>query len=210
MIDSTITIIYIAFGLGMLHALDADHILTITGISARKNQWQQVMRYSLHWAIGHSFSLLIIGVSIFLLGSSFNESFSMYAEIIVATVLAAIGFNLLLNAKQKLPHTESSVKENFQSSHKALAIGSIHGIAGTASILALIPVTKISDPYLALSYLVIFSIGILISMMLFGGVLRHSIKRLIHYYPRSIVMVQMVAGVLAIIFSANLLIGFMG
>ncbi len=202
MFDSIYTILSLALGFGMLHALDADHVLTVTGIAARENQWQKILKYSSHWAIGHSLSLLSAGFFVFLLGISFNSAFSHYAELIVAVILAIIGVRILAESmKQIFGLKFSSEKNHTLSSRRALIVGGIHGVAGTASILALIPVSKITEPVLALSYLVFFSVGVIFSMFVFGGVFRHAIIRILLRYPNSTAMLQAFIGSAAIIFS---------
>jgi len=204
MLHSTFTLLTYALGLGMLHALDADHLVTISGLSAQKNQWQRAFKYSVHWVIGHSFSLIIIGISVFLLGVSFNQNFSFYAELLVALLLSVIGLRLLINAKQNYHHLKVNIQEDQHSSQKALAIGSIHGVAGTSSILAIIPVAKMDDPYIALSYITIFSAGVLVSMLIFAVLFRHTVIKLIKSSPRSIIFIQVGIGIFAILFALNL------
>jgi len=205
MLDSVATILALSLGLGMLHALDADHLLTVTGISANENQWKKLFRYCFHWALGHSASLILIGFSIFLLGLSFNSLFSQYAELSVAVILAVIGVQVLVESFQSLLGIKRKAnKENSISSARALVVGSIHGVAGTASVLALIPMAKISEPVVAIGYLIIFSLGVILSMFIFGGVFRHTATHLFLRYPQSIIMVKIVIGILALFFAFKL------
>jgi hypothetical protein len=44
-------------------------------------------------------------------------------------------------------------------------------MAGSAPLLALIPLTQIASSWLGIAYLGIFAIGVLLSMLLFGGLL---------------------------------------
>ncbi len=207
MFDSIYTILPLALGLGMLHALDADHVLTVTGISANNNQWHRLLKYSSHWALGHSFSLLFIGLCVFLLGLSFNSAFSEYAELIVATILALIGIRILIeSARQILGFKPDLKKQSKLSTSRAIVVGSVHGVAGTASVLALIPVSKMTEPLLALSYLMFFSIGVIFSMFIFGSVFRHTVTRIILRYPHATTVMQMLIGLFAIAFSVKLVL----
>ncbi len=202
MFDSIYTILSLALGFGILHALDADHVLTVTGIAARENQWQKILKYSSHWAIGHSLSLLSVGFAVFLLGVSFNSAFSHYAELIVAAILAIIGGRILAESIRQISGLKLPVeKSGSLSSRRALVVGGIHGLAGTASILALIPVAKITEPALAISYLLFFSLGVIFSMFVFGGMFRHAVIRVLLRYPQSAAILQAFIGCVAIIFS---------
>jgi len=217
MVDSIATILSVALGFGMLHALDADHVLTVTGISSHNNQWNKLLKYSLRWAFGHGFSLLFIGLSIFLLGFSFNSIFSQFAELIVAGILALIGCRILIvsvksiwdfkfpiNKKNLVGGRESKISS--PSSNRAIFMGSLHGVAGTASVLAIIPITKISEPLVALGYLLSFSLGVVLSMFIFGGIFRHAMVGIFFRYPRGIIIVQVCIGVFAVIFSFKLML----
>ncbi len=55
--------------------------------------------------------------------------------------------------------------------HSASFVGMIHGLAGSAPLLALIPLTNQESPWLGLAYLILFCLGVLISMLSFGGFL---------------------------------------
>jgi ABC-type nickel/cobalt efflux system permease component RcnA len=55
-------------------------------------------------------------------------------------------------------------------------IGVLHGTAGSAPLLALIPITQIASPWWGIAYLALFAIGVLLSMLLFGGLLSTAIR----------------------------------
>ena len=48
----------LAFGLGLLHALDADHIAAVSGLTGHRPSLKNSLRFCLRWAIGHG-SVLI-------------------------------------------------------------------------------------------------------------------------------------------------------
>jgi hypothetical protein len=47
----------------------------------------------------------------------------------------------------------------------------IHGLAGSAPLIGLMPIGNFDSPWLGLGYIAIFSFGALISMLIFGGLL---------------------------------------
>ena len=57
-------------------------------------------------------------------------------------------------------------------------MGALHGLAGSAPLLALIPVMGEGSLLVALAYLVCFGSGVMIAMLLFGGVLGRLASRL--------------------------------
>ncbi|MGI1679698.1 MAG: sulfite exporter TauE/SafE family protein [Cellvibrionaceae bacterium] len=62
-------------------------------------------------------------------------------------------------------HKESSLNHH---QHLPAAMGALHGLAGSAPVLALIPITMLDDFKHAIFYLLSFSIGTTLSMMLYA------------------------------------------
>ena len=48
--------------LGCLHSLEADHIVTVSNLILNKNSLKKSLRLALQWALGHSFTLLVLSV----------------------------------------------------------------------------------------------------------------------------------------------------
>jgi len=189
----------LAFGLGMLHSLDADHIMAVSNL-AQNNQHQggikNSIHFCLHWACGHGLVLFLVGVVVFILGVSLPAELSLYAEMVVAAVLIVIGLFVLYDVWQRrihihfhqhdnLPkhaHWHSHANQNsHRHSHTALFVGMLHGLAGFAPLLAIIPATMTSvtitqRAWSGFLYLIIFSLGVLAAMLLFGGVLGYFSK----------------------------------
>ena len=179
-------ILGLAFGLGLLHALDADHILTVSTLASRqsagnKHPW----KFSLQWALGHGLTLLALGGIALVIGAAFPATISRYAEATVGIMLIAIGIWVLsgiyrqrlrlgFHSHKNLPrhaHWHNAMLPVRNHDHSATLAGALHGTAGSAPILALIPVASQQSPAWGLLYLVLFSAGVLACMLLFGGLL---------------------------------------
>jgi len=187
-------ILTLAFGLGLLHSLDADHIMAVSNLASGRPNLKITVQFCLRWAIGHGLTLFIIGLLVFALGYSLPSTISLYAEFVVGIILVAIGIVVLFDAFRKhahihfhkhdgLPahaHWHSHKKEkSHRHTHTALFVGMVHGLAGSAPLLALIPVAMSNKPVYGFIYLVIFSMGVLCAMLLFGGVLGLFTKKII-------------------------------
>lgn len=179
-------ILILAFGLGLLHSLDADHIMAVSNLASAQPGRKKIIRFCLHWALGHAVTLLVIGLLVFALGFSLPSSLSLYAEAVVGLVLIIIGIIVLADVIRQhahihfhqhdgLPshaHWHSHKKENsHRHAHTAVFVGMLHGLAGSAPLLALIPIAMSEQPLYGFMYLIIFSLGVLFAMLLFGGVL---------------------------------------
>ena len=176
----------LAFGLGMLHSLDADHIMTISNLAAGRPDRKTSLIFSLRWALGHGFTLMLIGLLVFLFGLSLPTWIAQYAELGVALILVLIGVYVLFDILRRqihihfhqhddLPvhahwHTHAS-HASHQHTHTATFVGMLHGLAGSAPLLALLPLAVRQQPVLGFIYLLIFSAGVLLAMLIFGGLL---------------------------------------
>jgi len=195
---SITAILFLAFGLGIMHAMDADHIMVITNFIGRRPSLKQSLRYSARWAFGHGAALLVAGFFVFILGRAIPVELSEAAERVVGAVLIALGIWVLRDLRRKQAHLHFHTHHNLpyhahwhshphdsktihpadthKHGHSAVMIGLLHGVAGSAPLLALIPLTQISSPWLGIAYLLIFASGVLVSMMLFGGVLSGAMR----------------------------------
>ena len=83
-------------GGGLLHALDADHILAVSTVAAGGDaSRRRVLRTALNWALGHGLSLGVVTLSVLGLGLAMPEGLSAMAELLVG-VRRVEGFDLEL------------------------------------------------------------------------------------------------------------------
>ena len=57
--------------LGCLHALEADHIVTVSNLALNKGSLKKSMHLAIQWALGHSLTLIILALLVFSLDSAF-------------------------------------------------------------------------------------------------------------------------------------------
>ena len=158
-------------------------------------------------AVGFILALAII------FGLAFPDVISKWAELFVGIMLIGLGvFSLHTLHKERLHinihshgdihHAHYVTKENPpHHDHRPLLVGVAHGAAGSAPALALLPSINQASAFSTLSYLLIFSFGVLTSMAIFGFLLSQTQKGLgkIH--------VQFVDGFRAIISIATIALG---
>ena len=198
---SLIALLSLAFGLGVLHALDADHVMVISNFIGKHSILQQSMKYCARWALGHGMALLVVGFIVFVLGRSIPVEISAYAQHAIGAVLVLLGIWAFWDLRSKhthlhfhqhddLPHhahwhrhSKSLLQypshhnaDSHSHRHSAVMIGILHGTAGSAPLLALIPLTQYASPWEGLAYLTLFALGVLLAMLLFGGVLSGAIR----------------------------------
>ena len=180
-------LILTGFGLGLAHALDADHVMAVSSLSNQKPGIMKIVRFSCHWALGHGATLLLIGLLLFGLGYTIPESLQHFAEVGVGVLLIALGLVCFYQfRKEKIrlhahshgniehihwhdeSHTEETEKGIKKDSHVSVMVGGLHGLAGSAPALALVPAVGQGQVWQAIIYLLLFYLGVMLSMLLFG------------------------------------------
>jgi sulfite exporter TauE/SafE len=170
------------FSLGLLHAFDADHVMAVSTLSSRKPSLKRTLLFSTQWALGHGGVLMLCGVLLFGLGLQLPEAFIQFAESSVGVLLIVIGVMCLHQCrKQKLilvTHQHGDVKHTHwclddvehtkKNEHTPTFVGMLHGLAGSAPALAVVPMVGQAQLSTAMLYLALFSLGVLLSMASFG------------------------------------------
>lgn len=224
-------ILLLAFSAGIVHALDADHVMAVTAIASKKLGMKAIVQLCLKWSLGHGAVLLVVGGGIFIFGLNIPHELSQYAEKGVAVLLIAIGAWILRGLYKSHAHLhfhhhegltdhahwhvneeyENSVKQKFSKiktvvsdsnfehkhDHKAVMVGVLHGFAGLAPLLAIIPMAN-QPVWVGLVYLLIFSLGVFLSMLIFGGMLGKLLERLQGYGVISMNLIRGLIGLASI------------
>lgn len=182
------TLILLGFSLGLVHALDADHVMAVTVLSSSKPGFARTLRHCAHWALGHGFVLLSAGILLFGLGVAIPDGLVWLAEVLVGVFLIGMGLFCLWRFRcerivlvehrhGEVTHrhwqiegdrTHARAAANDRSGHAPVMVGMLHGFAGSAPALALIPVVAQGQVAGALGYLLLFSLGVMLAMLAFG------------------------------------------
>jgi cytochrome c biogenesis protein CcdA len=210
MLIDALPLLFLGFGLGLMHALDADHIMAVSLLSQQKSGFSKTVSHSLYWGLGHGGILLCSGFLLFGFGTTIPAVWQHLAEISVGVLLIVMGLfclrqfkrdNITLNIHQHgdVVHThwhDNNAAHNKNAVHKPVLIGILHGLAGSAPALALIPAVTSGQVYSAMIYLLVFSIGVILSMLSFGfgfakvqRMLNHRYEQ-VHRYTRYILGVS--------------------
>ncbi len=193
--DSLVGILGLAFGLGLVHALDADHIAAVSALASRGDgQAKHAWRFCLRWALGHGGTLMLLGIAVLAIGIHLPPAINHYAEAAVGVLLLVMAGALFNDIRRQslrlgfhthpgLPHhahwqRSTHAGDGHRHEHGATLVGALHGAAGSAPLLALIPIATQQTPAWGLAYLLLFSLGVLASMLVFGGLLSALFARL--------------------------------
>ena len=120
------------------------------------------------WGIGHSLTVLLVGGALVVFRIAMPPRVGLALEFGVALMLILLGFSNLLPAGPATPHTHD-VPVRFNGI-RPLAIGIVHGLAGSAAV-ALLVLAAIPDTLYALGYLAIFGVGTIAGMTVITAML---------------------------------------
>lgn len=187
-----------ALALGGLHAFDADHVMAVSTLAGEQGGARRGLRAGLRWSLGHGVVLLLAGALLLGLGRALPPAVSVAAEQVVGFGMIALGAWVFLDLLRRGSHLHWHAHDGLpphahwhrhapsgphpsparhHHEHAATLVGALHGLAGSAPILALAPVAARS-PALGLVYLGLFGLGVALSMALVGGLLGHLAGRL--------------------------------
>lgn len=190
--SSVLTWLALAFGLGLLHAFDADHVMALSVFATGKQRARDGIRAGLRWSLGHGLVLGVVGGVLFGLGRTLPPHWSAMAERAVGGTMVLLGAYVLVDLIRRRRHLHFHEHEGLpphahwhshddvgahHHDHGALMVGALHGLAGSAPILAVLPAAARS-PGLGLAYLLIFSVGVGLAMAAVSGLLGHFAGRL--------------------------------
>ncbi|MDR4494833.1 MAG: urease accessory protein [Nitrospirales bacterium] len=203
-----LTLLGLGFALGIRHALEADHMAAVASLALRSRSVSHTIRQGLAWGVGHTMTLLIFSSVVLILGTVIPEQFAEGLECAVGVMLIGLGFDVLRRMwKQRIhfhihqhpdepPHFHAHAhhtKDNHATPmahahthprgfpYRALLVGLMHGMAGSAALIVLTLQTAIS-PSEAIIYILLFGLGSTLGMGLFSLVMAIPLW----YSPRSL------------------------
>jgi len=165
---------WIGLLVGMRHALDADHVAAVASlVSVDKGLTKkQALNHGMFWGIGHSITLILVASVVIIMGQSLPATWSLWLETAVGVMLVFLGISIFYRFRS-LPsnkHSSKQVSDGGVVKGRALAVGSMHGLAGS-SVLMIILMESMPDLMSRILYLILFSVGSIIGMVIVSGLI---------------------------------------
>lgn len=157
-----LSVLLIGIGLGLRHATDADHVVVVATLAQREPGAWRAARIAALWGAGHTVAFLALGLLVVLADLRVPAAFERGAEFVVAAML--IGLGLWHLARRRRPAPDGAAPPVIGATARPLAIGLVHGLAGSAGV-ALLAATTIGSRPLAVAYLAVVALGTLIGMV---------------------------------------------
>lgn len=189
---SAASALILGFLLGLKHAVEADHLAAVSTIVAEQPRpWRSSLIGAL-WGLGHSLALVPMALAIIFLQVEIGPRLATTLEVGVALMLVGLALNSFRQLAQGAtwhvhvhghadrlhlhPHFHAPERSTGPShAHAAhddpahglglrpIAIGMMHGLAGSAALMLLV-LSTIPEPARAVLYVVVFSLGTTLGM----------------------------------------------
>ena len=212
-------ILGLGFFLGLKHATEADHIAAVsTIVTDRNSAWHSALVGGL-WGMGHTISLFIAGVFVLLLNFQISERTERALEFCVGLMLTILGLNvfrkLLKGGRLHFhahehggrehvhPHIHEHEPDEAHTHHglslspRALFVGMVHGMAGSAALMLLV-IPTIGSRSIGMVYIVIFGVGSIGGMMLMSLLVSLPFRLTAFKFERINQVLQVAAGLVSV------------
>jgi ABC-type nickel/cobalt efflux system permease component RcnA len=202
------------------HATEADHLAAVSTIVTERRSLFALALVGGLWGLGHTISLFIAGIFVLLLHFEINEKTETALEFCVGIMLFLLGLNVLrkllqggtlhFHTHEHAGHThahphihghshadEPHTHHGLTLSPRALIIGMVHGLAGSAALMLLV-IPTIDSPVIGLLYIAIFGVGSIGGMMIMSFLVGLPFHFTALRFSRFNLSLQGVAGLLSV------------
>jgi len=187
--------LYVAFFIGMSHALEADHVVAVSAIATGQKKWTTVVRTGAVWGLGHCITLISFAGIALGLNLAINDKMAGLLEFFVGIMLIGLGAHILYRLIRDrvhfhfhkhdqqinhihahshavdgaIPHeTLAHTHEHAKLPLRTLLVGMMHGMAGSAALLIL-TTSAAPSPFTGIIYVLLFGIGSLAGMVVLSA-----------------------------------------
>jgi cytochrome c biogenesis protein CcdA len=191
------SLLTLGFLLGIRHALEADHVAAVASLATRASSARESAKLAALWGAGHASMLTLVGGAVVLLGAAVPAGVSRLFEAAAGVLLALLGADVLRRARRRHVHFhvhrhDHGVRHLHVHSHagepethdparhrhqhpqgllaRALLVGSVHGLAGSAA-LVVVSLQAVKSVPAAIAYMAVFGVGSVLGMVLFSMVI---------------------------------------
>jgi len=177
---TTLAVLAFGFMLGLRHATEPDHVVAVSTIVSERRSLLKAATVGVYWGLGHTASLLVVGLLAIGAGIMVPESIASRLELGVAAMIVLLGASLLRSALapaaapddgHRMAHSGEAHASRI--GWKPLIVGMIHGLAGSAALIVLIQaeLAREASGLLGIGFLLLFGVGSIAGMLAMGTVI---------------------------------------
>jgi len=178
------TVLVLGFLVGVRHALEADHLAAVATLARESRGVRDSALRGAVWGLGHTLTLFLVGGVCLVVGGVVPEGFARAAEAGVGAMLVALGVQVFWRMRRQGVHVHAHRHEDgtvhlhahghapeaphdperhrhahrWSFPRRALVVGLVHGLAGSAALL-LLAVEAATSAWGGLVYIAVFGLG---------------------------------------------------
>lgn len=160
---------------GFGHAFEADHLIAVSNIATKRQHVVLAVKDGIFWGLGHTSTILLIGLLIIVGKLSLPEAVFSYLEAAVGLMLMVLGTYRLVQIWHYRQHRHALTDEGA-GHHLAYGVGLIHGLAGSGAMVLLV-MSELSSSLDSMLYLLIFGGGSILGMLIAAGLFSLPVSR---------------------------------
>lgn len=192
------SLLLIGLFIGMRHALEADHVAAVASLTSQKQSLAHTIKQGAVWGMGHTLTLFLFGSVVIFMDTVMPSDLAQGLEMAVGLMLVLLGADVLRRVIRDRIHFHSHLHGNgnyhfHAHSHvgeartqhnalshahqhprgfplRALMVGMMHGMAGSAAVI-LLALETVSSPLQGMLYILIFGIGSIFGMALLSVII---------------------------------------
>jgi len=162
----TIPALLLGLVLGARHALEPDHLTAVSTLATEEPSPRRGLLLGAIWGLGHSASLFAVGTVLALLHAEMPRWLAEGCEVAVGVMLILLGLRALARVRTPAPRVHAHAPRAF--AWRSLAVGMIHGLAGSGALTALV-LAELPSTASRLLYIVLFGAGSVVGMSVLSG-----------------------------------------
>jgi hypothetical protein len=202
----------VMFGIlvGLRHAFEPDHLTAVSTLVGNTHGLRSGAMLGALWGLGHTISLVAIGVTLTLIGATLPERASVVFELGVAAMLLVLGVRAIVIAVRvgaahdhghghghRHPPTDHVHVGPRTLAWRPLLVGLVHGLAGSGALTAIV-FAELPGTAARILYMVLFGVGSIGGMALASGLAGATLHAVAHS-GRTRRGMGLVTGVLSIV-----------
>lgn len=201
-----LSVLALGFLIGLQHAMEADHLAAVASLATRSRSLLDTARQGAVWGLGHTLTLFAFGGAVLLADALVPEKLAAGLEFAVGVMLIGLGGDVLRRVIRERvhfhAHRHGSTEHFHAHSHagagdhgndphrhshrkrlplRALFVGMMHGMAGSAALI-LLALQTVASPLEGLLYIAVFGFGSIVGMAIVGAVISLPLR----YSPRGL------------------------
>jgi hypothetical protein len=192
-----LTLLSLGFLIGMQHALETDHVAAVASLATHGQTIGNTIRQGAIWGAGHTLTLFLFGSLVLFLDSVIPRTLAAALEFLVGLMLLGLGADVLRRLLRDRIHFHRHVhadgtlhlhahSHSGESGHppvhhhghrrldaisiRALMVGMMHGMAGSAALI-LLTMQAVYTPLTGIAYIALFGVGSIAGMALLSVII---------------------------------------